>query len=70
MFYASKHKGTLTPRVFFCKYYYEQCVSIYLYVYFVFLGSHPQHVLVPRLGVKWELQLVAYTTATASQPCL
>ena len=32
---------------------------------FVFLGPHPQHMEVPRLGVKWELQLSAYTAATA-----
>ena len=30
-----------------------------------FLGPHPQHMEVPRLGVKLELQLLAYTTATA-----
>ena len=33
---------------------------------FVFLGLHPQHMEVPRLGVKLELELPAYTTATAS----
>ena len=32
---------------------------------FVFLGSHPQHIEVPRLGVELELQLLAYTTAAA-----
>ena len=31
----------------------------------LFLGLHPQHMEVPRLGVKWELQLSACTTATA-----
>ena len=31
---------------------------------FVFLGPHPRHMEVPRLGVKLELQLLAYTTAT------
>ena len=31
----------------------------------VFLGPHPRHVAVPILGVKSELQLPAYTTATA-----
>ena len=30
----------------------------------VFLGAHPQHMELPRLGVKSELQLLAYTTAT------
>ena len=33
---------------------------------FVFLGLHPWHMEVPRLGVKLELQLLAYTTATAT----
>ena len=32
-----------------------------------FLGPHLQHMEVPRLGVKLELQLPAYTTATATQ---
>ena len=31
----------------------------------VFLGPHPRHMEVPRLGVKSELHLLAYTTATA-----
>ena len=32
---------------------------------FIFLGPHPWHMKVPRLGVKSELQLLAYITATA-----
>ena len=32
---------------------------------FAFLGLHPWHMEVPRLGVESELQLLAYTTATA-----
>ena len=32
---------------------------------FIFLGPHPWHMEVPRVGVEWELQLLAYTTATA-----
>ena len=31
-----------------------------------FLELHPQHMEVPRLGVKSELELPAYTTATAT----
>ena len=41
--------------------------------FFVFLGLYPQHMDVPRLGVDSELQLLAYTRATATQdlePCL
>ena len=31
------------------------------------MGLHLWHMDVPRLGVQWELQLPAYTTATATQ---
>ena len=37
-----------------------------LFYLFVFLGPHPQHVKVPRLGIVLELQVPAYTTATAT----
>ena len=40
------------------------CLFIYL---FCFLGLHPQHMEVPRLGVELELQLLACATATAAQ---
>ena len=39
----------------------------FMLLYFAFLGSHPRHMEVPRLGVKLELQLLIYTTATAMQ---
>ena len=32
-----------------------------------FLGLYPWHMEIPRLGVKSELQLLAYTAATATQ---
>ena len=35
--------------------------------FFFFLGLHLQHMDVPRLGVKLELQLLACTTATEMQ---
>ena len=35
------------------------------YCLLCFLGPHMRHMKVPRLGVKSELQLLAYTTATA-----
>ena len=40
--------------------------------FFSFLGPHPQHTKVPRLGIKLELQLPAYATATAipDQSCI
>ena len=34
---------------------------------FCFLGLHPQHMEVPRLGAESDLQLLAYATATATQ---
>ena len=40
----------------------------YLFIYlFAFLGLHVWHMEVPRLGVESDLQLPAYTTATAMQ---
>ena len=39
----------------------------FLFFVFCFLGPHPQHMEVPRLGVESELRLLAYTTATAMQ---
>ena len=45
----------------------------FLFVLFFFLQLHPRHMDVPRLQVESELQLPAYTTATAkpdlSQVC-
>ena len=38
---------------------------IFIFYIFAFSGSHLQHMEVPRLGVKSELQLLAYATATA-----
>ena len=35
--------------------------------FFCFLGSNLWHIEVPRLGVKSELQLLAYATVTATQ---
>ena len=37
------------------------------FFFLVFLGPYPWHLEVPRLGVLSELQLPAYTTATATQ---
>ena len=39
----------------------------FTYLFFIFLGPHPWHMEVPRLGLKSELQLQAYTAATAMQ---
>ena len=40
--------------------------KISFYFISVFLGLLPQDIEIPRLEVKLELQLLAYTTATAS----
>ena len=37
------------------------------FFFLVFLGLHPQHMEIPRLGVKPELQLLAYATVIAMQ---
>ena len=42
-------------------------ILIYYYYYFCFLELCMQHVKAPRPGVESELQLPAYTTATAIQ---
>ena len=34
--------------------------------YFCFLGPHLRHMEIPKLGVESELQLQAYTAATAT----
>ena len=38
---------------------------IIIFYFFVFLGLHSWHMEVPRPGVELELQLPAYSTATA-----
>ena len=41
---------------------------MYLFIFsFVFWGLHPQHMEFPMRGVQSELQLPAFTTATATQ---
>ena len=41
--------------------------NFFFFFFLVFLGLYPQHMEVPRLGVELELQLLAYTTAIATQ---
>ena len=38
----------------------------FLFCFVCFLGPHPSHMEVPRIGVESELQLLAYTTAPAT----
>jgi len=42
-------------------------MSTAFFFFLAFQGAHLQHMEVPRLGVESELQLPAYTTATATQ---
>ena len=39
----------------------------FFFFFLVFLGLHPWHIEVSRLGVESELQTPAYATATATQ---
>ena len=39
----------------------------FFFFFFVILGLHPWNMEVPKIGVESELQLPAYTTATAEQ---
>ena len=41
----------------------EKCIFFF---FFCFLGPHPRHMEVSRLGLKSDLQLPVYTTATAT----
>ena len=44
---------------------------LFHYLFFSFLGPHPKHMEVPRLGVQLEeLQLTVYTTATQHPSCI
>ena len=50
----------------------QEYLFIYLFMFF-FLGPHPWHMEILRLGVELELQLPTYTTAISnggSVPCL
>ena len=58
-FYISLHKGLS------CFVGYILRILMAFFLLNVFLGPHPQHMEVPRLGVESELQLFAYPTATA-----
>ena len=46
--------------------YTENFLYFSLLLLFVFLGLHPWCMVIRRLGVQSELQLPAYTTATAT----
>lgn len=41
--------------------------SVFIYLFICFLGLRPWHMAIPRLGIQWELLLLAYATATQCQ---
>ena len=47
--------------------YHTSRMTFFFFVFSVFLGLNPWHMEVPRLEAELELQLPAYTTATATQ---
>ena len=61
--------GIIIVTTFINKYVFVYVYAAFISFFFfgggscVFLGPHPQHMEVPRLGVESELQLPAYTTA-------
>jgi len=55
--FSRKGPGLITLIVFF--------LSFCLFVCFCFLGLHPRHKEVPGVGVKSELQLLAFAIVTA-----
>ena len=44
----------------------ESQIFFFFFSFFFFLGPHSRHMEVPRWGIKLELQLPAYATATAT----
>ena len=62
--------GIIMSRVRFDEFSHQNIDSVcfcFFFSFLFFLGPHPWHMEVPRLGVKSELQLLAYTMATATQ---
>ena len=59
-----KHNSDFTLCKFSSLYSIFFLVLLISFFFLVFLGPHPWHMEVPRLGVESELQLPAYTTAT------
>ena len=60
------HFLPMNSTILFVTYIHMYIFCLFVLSCFVFLGPHPQHMEVPRLGVQPELQLPAYTTVTAT----
>ena len=52
--------------ILFLSCYFKLFLFYFLFNFFVILGPQPWHMEIPKLGVQAELQLPAYTTATAT----
>ena len=63
---AIAFKGLSTFSVWLSLYLWTTALMNKSAFYIVFLGLHPWQVKVPRLGVELEVQLLVYTTATAT----
>ena len=59
-------EGRLDP-LYYSKKYLHPFIQHPFFFFFFFLGPHPWHMEVPRLGVQSELQLPAYARATATR---
>ena len=57
----------LLTRTSFLDWYVISSLFFFFFFFFCFLEPPLQHMEVPKLGVKWELQLMAYARATATQ---
>ena len=51
--------------LYYCYNFYEN-LKVNFFFFFAFLGPHPQHIEVSRLGIESGLQLPACTTSTAT----
>ena len=67
-FRCSTAAGTVssTTLIYFYIFFFFFFFFFFFLLKYVFLGLYLWHVEVPRLGVAWELQLLAYTSATAT----
>ena len=61
----SPESGLSTPSTTSHFWVYEPFAGLTFFLFFSFFWLHLQHMEVPRLGVKLELQLLAYTPTTA-----
>ena len=60
-----RHPSDFLPALGSCLPSFLPSFFLFMSALLLFLGPHPWHMEVPRLGVKSELQLPAYATATA-----